>query len=113
MADSPIFRNSDRRREARVPARIEVRFKEEREAAKALHTYSINFSSGGLCLRTQKTYDVGAPLSLSIVVQGQEFDLRGVVAWVRKGVIGVRFEDVAPSVKSQLEALALSLQSAG
>src|SRR3989442_1696906 len=105
MADQPLFRNSDRRRETRISARFEVKFREGREMAKALRAYSLNFSAGGMCLKTQKVYEIGQPLVLNLEVQGEKFELAGVVAWVRSGAIGVRFEDVATADKRRLEAV--------
>jgi uncharacterized protein (TIGR02266 family) len=111
MVDQDDDTNSaDRRRDVRVAARIEVRFSERAEAARALRAYSLNFSAGGLCLKTQREYDVGAQLHLAIAVKGEEFDLKCVVAWVRNGAIGVRFDGVSPADRARLEALAASLQ---
>ncbi len=117
MTDSPKVPSSDpsseRRQEERISGRIEVRFKEERAAALALRAYSVNFSSGGLCLKTQKSYEIGAALSLSIAVEGRELEVRAVVAWARGDVIGVRFEGLSTEAKAQLAALAARFESKG
>src|SRR4051812_29282631 len=49
----------DRRQFERVAAHIEVRFGRADEAARALRAYSLNFSVGGLCLKTQRPYEIG------------------------------------------------------
>lgn len=85
-------RPEDRRTAERIPARVEVRFQERVTAAKAFRAFSLNFSSGGLCLRTDKAYEIGSPLQLFVGIGGEDHELFGVVAWVRDGAIGVRFE---------------------
>ena len=100
-----MFRNADRRRDVRIGARVAVKFKVE-EAAKALNTFSVNFSAGGLCLRTKIPHAVGARLELSLDVDGQLFELKGQVAWSRGDVIGVRFEGVTQKDRERLEAVA-------
>lgn len=109
MTGSSSSSGADRRRDARVAARIEVRFNEVSDAAKALRAYSLNFSAGGLCLKTQRAYAIGTPLRLSLTVEGEAFDLLGVVAWVRGPAIGVRFQDVTPPERERLERLAGAL----
>ncbi len=95
----------ERRKDERVVARIDVRFQEASEAARAFRAYSLNFSVGGLCLRTRKRYDVGAQLQLALTVEGQEYSLSGVVAWERSGAIGVRFDKVDPEDRKRLSDL--------
>ncbi|MBX5480274.1 MAG: PilZ domain-containing protein [Myxococcaceae bacterium] len=102
--------SADRRRDERVPARVEIRFSERDQAARALRAYSLNFSVGGVCLRTSRRYEVGATLRLSLTVEGETFHLFGAVAWVRDGAVGVRFENVTPNVRARLEALVASLR---
>lgn len=97
--------SSERRGEERIPARVEVRFQEATQAARALRAYSLNFSVGGLCLRSTRRYEVGATLKLSLAVEGEQFELTGAVAWVRDGAVGLRFEDVAPADRERLEAI--------
>lgn len=96
---------ADRRQFERVPVRIEVRFAKADQAARALRAYSLNFSVGGLCLKTQKAYEVGDRLKLAMTVEGQDFAVDGVVAWVRSGAIGVRFENVTEENRLRLEQL--------
>lgn len=101
----------DRRREERVPARVEVRFKGASDAARALKAYSLNFSVGGLCLRTSRRYELGATLKLSLDVGGESYELAGAVAWVRDGAVGVRFENVSEADRQRLESLVASLRT--
>jgi uncharacterized protein (TIGR02266 family) len=97
----------ERRREKRVPTRIEVRFTDAVHAARVLHAYSLNFSLGGLCLRSRKAYAVGSPLALSLVVGAERLSLDAVVAWVRpsEGAVGLRFVDVADELRQRLATL--------
>lgn len=100
----------DRRQHERVAAHIEVRFGRADEAARALRAYSLNFSIGGLCLRTQRPYEVGDRLSLSMTIEGREVECLGVVAWVREGVaVGVRFEDVKNEDRALLQLMVKAL----
>lgn len=103
---------ADRRSQERVPARVEVHFKEANQAARALRAFSVNVSSGGLCLRTQRRYETGATLRLTLNVAGEEYPLAGVVAWVREGAVGVRFVNLTPEDRSRIEALVTSLKKA-
>lgn len=110
MADA-LFRNDDRRREARINARFEVRFNAAADAAKALNAFSVNFSAGGLCLRTKTPRTQGEKLTLALTVEGESFELSGQVAWVRGDAIGVRFENVPSGDRERLEKVARSLES--
>jgi uncharacterized protein (TIGR02266 family) len=85
-------RPEDRRTSERVPARVEVRFQERTTAAKAFRAFSLNFSMGGICLKTDKQYATGARLKLTIEIGGEEHDLDGIVSWVRGGAVGIRFD---------------------
>ncbi|HEX8700086.1 MAG TPA: TIGR02266 family protein [Myxococcaceae bacterium] len=98
---------SNRRSEERVPARFEVRFSDSEVAAKALRAYSVNISSGGLCLRTKRAYDVGVPVQVELHVDGDTFKLRGVVAWVRDEAeaVGVRFIKMTEEDRTKLQRL--------
>lgn len=97
----------ERRREARFPTRIEVRFTDAVHAARVLRAYSLDFSLGGLCLRTRAVYAVGRRLALSLVVGAERLPVDGVVAWVRPAdkAIGVRFVDVADELRARLLGL--------
>ncbi len=104
------MQESDRRVFERVPARVEVRFEEPGQAARALKAYSLNFSAGGLCLLSERHYEVGATLKLELDVAGEHYRFDGVVAWVRGGAVGVRFENVSPPDQARLRALVETLR---
>jgi len=101
--DSP----QNRRTEERVPARFEVHFSDSEGAAKALRAYSVNISSGGLCLRTKRAYDVGVPVQVELRVDSETFKLRGVIAWVRdeSEAVGVRFTKLSEEDRARLQRL--------
>lgn len=99
----------DRRQHERVSARVEVRFGRADEAARALRAYSLNFSVGGLCLKTQRHYEIGDRLSLSMTIEGREVECMGAVAWVRGGAIGVRFEEVKDADRALLQQMVKAL----
>ncbi len=101
----------ERRREARVPTRIEVRFRDAVHAARVLHAYSLDFSLGGLCLRTRRVYAVGRRLALDLVVDAERLPVQAVVAWVRPAdkAVGVRFVDVAEELRARLLVLMKSV----
>lgn len=101
---------ADRRSEQRIPARIEVRFREPAQAARALRAYSLNFSVGGLCLKTQKQYAIGQRLLLDVQVEARQLSVVAEVAWVRGGAIGVRFSELSPSDRAALEQLVAQLK---
>ncbi|MBM7115665.1 TIGR02266 family protein [Archangium primigenium] len=103
---------ANRRAYERMSARFDVRFKEARDAARALHAYSLNLSAGGLCLRTSRAYDVGARVQLQMRVEGEDFELEGVVSWVRDDAeaIGVRFVDVSSGDQERLQRVVSSFK---
>jgi uncharacterized protein (TIGR02266 family) len=101
----------ERRTDPRYTAHFDVRFTQERDAARALNAFSLNFSAGGLCLRTKTAYAIGETLSLSVTIDGELFPLEGVVAWVRGEAVGVRFVNVPPDVRERLEAVSRALSS--
>jgi uncharacterized protein (TIGR02266 family) len=107
----PPSPSGERRRETRVPSRIEVRFTDAVHAARVLHAYSLDFSLGGLCLRTRRVYAVGKGLKLSLVVAGERLPVDAVVAWVRpvQKAVGVRFVDVPELVRARLLELMRSV----
>ena len=102
-----LHEGEERRATDRIPVRIEVHFRDAAAAAEALHSYAVNFSVGGICLKTERTYPVGHLLQLVLLVDGEQFELDGVVAWARgrDQVIGVRFREVEASAKERLGAL--------
>lgn len=95
----------NRRVDERIAARFEVRFEAMQDAARALRAYSLNLSSGGLCLRTRRTYDVGAQVRLAMRIAGEDFQLDGAVAWVREDAeaIGVRFINMRDEDRVRLQ----------
>jgi uncharacterized protein (TIGR02266 family) len=107
VALSPTEPPANRRRATRVPAKVEVRFTDAVHAARVLRAYSLNFSLGGLCLRSRRAYAVGRRLALSLVVGSECLPLDAVVAWVRpaEGAVGLRFVDVAGELQERLAAL--------
>jgi uncharacterized protein (TIGR02266 family) len=111
--EQPLFRNSERRRDPRVGARFDVAFKHQAEAAKAFKAFSVNFSAGGLCLRSQKPHAVGDEVQLVVEVEQEHFELKGTVQWARAGVVGVRFIDVTQEDRERLEKVARTLISRG
>ena len=108
-----LFRNADRRRDPRVGARFEVAFNHAKDAAKAFKTFSVNFSAGGLCLRSQRPHALGEVVELHLTVEGQDFELSGTVQWVRGGVVGVRFTEMQPEVRERLAQVAKAMIAKG
>ena len=106
-----LFRNAERRAHPRVEAKVEVRFSSVADAAKNLTAFSVNFSAGGLCLKTQVPRAMGERLKLSLTIEDQHFELTGLVAWLHKDAVGVRFVNVAPNDRDRLEGVARSLLS--
>lgn len=100
----------DRRIHERVAARIEVHFKGPEQAARAFRAYSLNFSAGGLCFRTDRKYELGQLLQVSLTVEAQTFELAAVVAWAHKGAIGVRFEEVSEADQQRLKSVMHALK---
>ena len=97
----------ERRATDRIPVRIEVHFHDAAAAAEALRSYAVNFSVGGICLKTERTYPLGHMLQLVLLVDEERFELEGEVAWARarEQTIGVRFRQVEPVAKERLAAL--------
>lgn len=102
--------SADRRGNYRVPARIAVRFHASEHAARALRAYSLNFSVGGLCLKTEKAYEIGQKLQLELELDGRALSAAGEVAWVRGGAIGVRFTELSRADRESLEKLVRTLR---
>lgn len=96
---------SDRRREYRLPIRLEVRFSVPSQAARALRAYSLNFSLGGLCLKPHRPCPVGSPVQLALQIGSETLELEATVAWVRDGAIGVRFVNLSDEGRTRLLGL--------
>src|SRR4051794_30454652 len=101
-----LFRNAERRRDPRVGARFEVGFSSAADAAKAFKTFSVNFSAGGLCLRTSRPHAIGEAVQLHLAVEDAQFELKGTVQWARAGVVGVRFVDLTNADRERLREVA-------
>lgn len=103
--------DSDRRSYERIPARVEVRFDEKVDAAKAFRAYSLNLSAGGLCFRTKREYQLGELLTLSLLIEGEKYSVKGIVAWIRGDAVGIRFEDVPPADRARLQDVVETLKN--
>jgi uncharacterized protein (TIGR02266 family) len=103
---------ANRRNEERISARFAVRFTQTQDAARALRAYSLNLSAGGLCLRTRRSYDVGAQVQLAMEIGGEAFNLAGVIAWVRDEAeaIGVRFINMREEDRVRLQRVLETLK---
>lgn len=108
-----VSRPEDRRSAPRYAARFDVRFYSSQAAARAFNAFSVNFSAGGLCVRSRQAYAVGDPLKLELRIEGVLFELDAVVAWVRGEAVGVRFVDVPDDMRAKLEAVAKGLAAKG
>jgi uncharacterized protein (TIGR02266 family) len=99
--------HEERRADSRIPARVEVHFRDAAQAAEALRSYAVNFSVGGICLRSEKSYPIGHVLALILQIHDERFELEGDVAWVRPRdqAVGVRFREVESGARERLAAL--------
>ncbi len=52
-----------------------------------------NVSEGGICLFTDQEFDIGAPVSISLI---EDVDIHGRVVWARDRFIGVAFDQDVP-----------------
>lgn len=105
----------ERRRDARYHARFVVRFAGKSEARRALEAFSANISAGGLCLRSSVPHQVGEALQLELELSAEEqhLELEGVVAWVRRDTMGVRFVNLSVADRERLLELSGRLASRG
>ena len=110
--DASAMLHANRRAHERVTATFDVRFQDAPDAARALRAYSLNLSAGGLCLRTRRSYDVGAHVRLAMTVSGEDFDLEGIISWVRDDAeaIGVRFVGVSDEDQARLQRVVASFK---
>jgi uncharacterized protein (TIGR02266 family) len=102
---------AERRIHPRVSARVEVHFSDAKDAARRLKAYSLNFSAGGLCVLTERPYEVGAPLELTLRVHNETYELQGVVAWLRGGAVGIRFVELSQEDQRRLARLVAALKA--
>ena len=102
----------ERRAHPRVEAHFEVHFRHAQDAARALRAYSVNVSTGGLCLRVRRVYAVGDAVAITLQVASERFELMGAVAWVRPDAdaVGVRFVDVSEEDRLRLERVVGTLR---
>jgi Tfp pilus assembly protein PilZ len=103
----------ERRQKSRVRAKFDVRFRDEADAARAFSAFSVNFSAGGLCIRTKGVYTAGEQLHLDLSIGDEQFALECVVAWVRGDALGVRFVNVPNQLREQLEGVARRYEQPG
>ena len=103
----------DRRKDARYSAHFDVRFARATDAARALNANSVNFSAGGICVRTQNAYSLGEALSMSLTIEGEIFELEAVVSWIRGDAVGVRFVNLDEGIRARLESVARLLSTRG
>ena len=52
-----------------------------------------NVSEGGICLFTDQEFEIGAPVSISLI---EDIDIQGRVVWARDRFIGVAFDEEIP-----------------
>ncbi len=52
-----------------------------------------NVSEGGICLFTDQQFEIGAPVSISLI---EDIDIQGQVVWARDRFIGVAFDEDVP-----------------
>jgi len=102
---------ADRREFERISARIEIHFRSQQDAARSLKAFSLNFSAGGVCIRTKRAYSVGERLAIFMKVDGEDYDLKGIVSWVRQEAIGVRFAEVSEGDRLRLNSLVKQLRT--
>ncbi len=113
MADESEQSGADRRTEERVAGRVEVRFPDATHAARALRAYSLNFSAGGLCVRTKKQYELNEEVELSVAVGGENLLLVAAVAWIRGDAVGFRFTNLSESQRARLVEVVEHLKHKG
>ncbi|MGI5861088.1 MAG: PilZ domain-containing protein [Myxococcales bacterium] len=97
----------ERRKSVRIGMRLGVRFNSPFELAEAIRATTANIGMGGLCLRTQKTYEPGTRLQLVIELTNDEpIACSAAVAWSRPGAaVGVRFEELTDAQRARLATL--------
>jgi len=98
---------SERRQTPREGIKLGVRFTTAQELARAVHASTKNIGMGGLCLLTQRSYETGTSLDVTIELGGGEtMQIAATVAWSRPGkAIGVRFLKLDDSQRERLERL--------
>jgi Tfp pilus assembly protein PilZ len=101
-----VLAQIERRATPRHFLRFSVRFRSCSELAEAIEATTRNIGLGGLCLKTQKTYQEGMRLELTIKLgdaDGPELKVFATVAWVAPGrAIGARFDVLQPGALNAL-----------
>ena len=100
-------KGAERRQAVRESIKLGVRFTTAQELARAVHASTKNIGMGGLCLLTQRSYETGTPLSVTIELGGGEtMQVTATVAWSRPGkAIGVRFMELDDAQRERLARL--------
>lgn len=111
--DASQVPGSERREQERVSGRVEVRFPDATHAGRALRAYSLNFSAGGLCLRTKKQYELSEEVELSVDIAGELLQLQAAVAWIRGDAVGFRFTSLSEAQRDKLTAFVDRLKTKG
>ena len=107
-ASPPKTETGDERRTTpRSLARLGVRFSGRDQLAQAMQATTHNIGLGGLCLLTNKAYQVGTRFELVIELGNEEvLQLSAVVAWSKPGrAVGVRFEGMNEQQRRRIEEL--------
>ena len=99
--------DDERRRTARIPIKLTVRFGTPDEFARSIRAYTHNIGLEGVCILTRRSYQPGQRLSLAIETgDGRAMGLVGVVTWHKEGIaIGVRFDALEVEGRRALEGL--------
>jgi len=100
-----MARENEQRAQKRVSTKLEVRFASTAEAARVFKTYSLNLSPGGMCIRSVRRHQPGELIWVSLLINGQKFELKARVAWSKENVMGVRFEGMSSAEKLRLESM--------
>ena len=102
-----IERTENRRQSPRRPMRLGVRFGTTQELSHAMRAYTKNIGLGGLCLLTQRAYQPGVQLELTIELgAGEVLKVDAAVAWARPGTaVGVRFVALDDAQRERLQKL--------
>jgi uncharacterized protein (TIGR02266 family) len=100
----------DRRRFGRFPCRLAIRFPSIRQLKEH---YITDIGAGGIFVETLYPIEIGGQIDLDILIgeDPQPLHIRGEVVWIRNrsdarpSGMGIRFLDLHPGVRQQLERL--------
>jgi len=99
----------DKRKQGRIPAEIKAEV-----TAEEGFTFSttVNISDGGVFISTPEPYGPGTELSLDITINKEEFQMKGIVKWIRedesetdRSGMGVQFLDIDDESIKKLKSL--------